>query len=112
MNNADTRNESPFKTKTASRPSHAATTPPIVAPSTRCIDHVVDEGLLARLTSARGVMLGIRDLRAGSKTAAMIVSASSSGYTSHTMLRDRTSSMEKTITTRITSAAIITFFRL
>ena len=92
---ADTRNDSPFRTNTASRPNHAATTPPIVAPSTRFIDHVVDERVFATITSSRAVMFGMTELRAGSKNAAIIVSASSSGYTNQTRLRDESAAWKK-----------------
>ena len=56
-------------------------------------------------------MFGTTAVRAGSKNAAIRVSSRSSGYTSHTVERDRTSSMEKTMTIRATSAVIMTRFR-
>ncbi len=62
-------------------------------------------------TSPFAAMLGITELRAGSKNAAMVVSASSSGYTSHTVERERTNSMASTTAKRIRSAAIITYLR-
>ena len=56
-------------------------------------------------------MLGITALRAGSKNAAIVVSASSNGYTSHTVDRERTNNIAITTTKRIRSAAIMTCLR-
>src|SRR5581483_7502363 len=79
MKNADARNEAALTTKTASRPSNAPTAPPSAAPSRRLIDQVVDDKVLAMTRSSRVVMLGITELRAGSKKAAIMVSSSRSG---------------------------------
>src|SRR5437899_12710184 len=60
-------------------PSSAPTKPPRVAPSTRFMDQVVEESVFARTKSSRVVMLGMTELRAGSKKAAMMVSSRSNG---------------------------------
>ena len=100
-----------MSTNTVSRPNSAATTPPTDAPTSRFTDHVADESVLATSTSSRAATLGITAVRAGSKNAAISVSSNSSGYTSHTVDRDRTSSMAKTMTIRATSATIMTRLR-
>ena len=96
---------------TASRPRKTATTPPSDAPIARSNDHVMDESVLATITSSRRTRLGITELRAGSKNAAITVSITSSGYTSHTVERERTSSMESTMPARTMSAVIMTRLR-
>ena len=65
--------------KTVSRPKNAATTPPTDAPISRFTDHVADDNVLATSTSSSAAILGITALRAGSKNAAIVVSASSNG---------------------------------
>src|ERR1700733_10504599 len=95
---ADIKNESALRRNTASRPKKAATTPPTEAPINRLTDQVADERVLAMSTSPLVAMLGITELRAGSKNAAIMVSASNNGYTSQTVERERTSSMARTTT--------------
>src|SRR5437870_3511623 len=75
IKSAEIKNEPAFITNTAFRPSNAPTTPPKVAPSTRFMDQVVDDSVLARTRSSRVVILGITELRAGSKNAAIMVSS-------------------------------------
>ena len=108
---AETINDNALSTKTASRPSRAATRPPKVAPTIRFTDHVDEASVFARTTSSRSTMLGMMALRAGSKNAASKVSATSSGYTSHTISFERMNSMQRTINMRPISAAIITCLR-
>src|SRR5712692_9483122 len=79
MSTAEAKNDSAFRTKTVSRPKKAATTPPTEAPTRRFNDHVAEESVLAMRTSPRSAILGITELRAGSKKAAMEVSASKKG---------------------------------
>src|SRR3981189_2520419 len=79
ISNADVRNESAFRMKTVSRPKRAATTPPTAAPTSRFTDHVAQDNVLGTSPSSSAAMLGITALRAGSKNADMVVSASSRG---------------------------------
>lgn len=72
---------------------------------------MADDSVLASRTSPSAATFGITALRAGSKNAAIEVSASSKGYTSHTVERDRTNNMASTTTQRMMSAAIITCLR-
>ena len=76
---AEAKKDSALRMNTVSRPKKAATTPPTEAPINRFTDHVAEESVLAMSTSPRAAMFGITELRAGSKKAAMMVSASSSG---------------------------------
>ena len=76
---ADVRNDSALRMNTASRPKNAATTPPTEAPMSRFTDHVADESVFATSTSLSAAILGMTELRAGSKNAVIVVSASSSG---------------------------------
>ncbi len=79
ISKAEARNDSALSTNTASRPKKAATTPPTEAPIRRFTDHVAEDRVLAMSTSPFAAMFGITELRAGSKNAAMMVSAKSSG---------------------------------
>src|SRR5690242_10988075 len=112
MNHADPRNENALRTKTASRPNHAATTPPNDAPAARQNDHVTDASAFAVITRSAGTMFGITLVWAGSKNAAPMVSTKSSGYTSHTIAGLRTVSMHSTTKNRATSAPIMMRLRL
>ena len=60
-------------------PKKAATTPPTEAPINRFTDHVAEESVFAMRTSPFVAIFGITALRAGSKNAAISVSASSKG---------------------------------
>src|ERR1700692_4950747 len=111
MSIAEAKKDKALSTKTASRPKKAATTPPTDAPINRLTDHVAEESVLATRTSSLAAMLGTTELRAGSKNAAIMVSASSNGYTSQTVERERTSNMASTTAKRTKSAAIITYLR-
>ena len=112
IRNAEVRNESAFRMKTVSRPKNAATTPPIAAlqsegsPTTS-----LKIACWRPALPAPAAMLGITELRAGSKNAAIVVSASSNGYTSHTIDRERTNNIAITTAKRMMSAAIITCLR-
>ena len=79
IRNADIANDNALITNTASRPSHAATTPPSIEPIARSNDHVADESVLATITSPSATTFGMTALRAGSKNATMTVSRNSSG---------------------------------
>src|SRR5215470_4020370 len=79
IKNADTKNDSEFNMKDVLRPSRASATPPIVAPSTKFTDHVVDERVFATIRSSSLVMFGITAVLAGSKNAHMMLSNSSKG---------------------------------
>src|SRR5450631_3135528 len=68
-----------FGMNTVSRPKNAATTPPTDAPISRFTDHVAADRVFATRTSPSAAMLGITELRAGSKNAAIVVSANSKG---------------------------------
>ena len=78
MSHAETRKETALSTKTASRPSSTATTPPSEEPTERQNDQVIDPMALALSMSDSGTRLGITALCAGSLKAAPTVSKSSS----------------------------------
>ena len=76
---AETKNDSALRINTTSRPKKAATAPPTEAPINRFTDHVAEESVFAISTSSLAAILGTTALRAGSKNAAITVSASSKG---------------------------------
>ena len=59
MRIADAMNETAFSTKTVSRPKAAARTPPTLNPIAKLNDQVVDDKVLAVITSDSGTMFGM-----------------------------------------------------
>src|ERR1019366_9603859 len=108
ISHADPKNDSEFSTNTASRPSVTMANPPTAAPIAKLMDQVVDDSALADGISSGEVMFGITAERPGSNNPQQTVSQNSSANSSHSVPRERTSSMESTITARATSAKIIT----
>src|SRR5207248_426598 len=109
---ADAKNDAALITNATSRPSHAVTRPPTDAPIASIADHVAADSALAGINSWGDVMLGIVDVRAGSKNADALIVKAVTTYAIQTRSALRTSNSPRISTPRKRSAAIMRRRRL